>query len=451
MNYQQALLKLTSIGQSHLLKYWESLTPPQREEFLEQIARLDIDVFNKQKQLLKQNTISQRQIEPFKNYHFAGNLADQKRGKELIAQGLMGCLMVAGGQATRLQLNGPKGMFPVTNVKHKSFFQLFAEKVAAAGKQAGRPLFLAIMTSPLNHFETVNFFENHNFFGLNKEHIFFFSQEMLPFLNREGQLFLETPYHMAEGPDGNGSALKHFYDKGIWDHWRQQGVKYLNFILVDNPLADPFDAELLGAHWRLQSDITVKCTSRCNPQEKVGILAKEKGKATVVEYSEISATEREAVSADGQLDFLCANLSLFCFNMDFVQKSAKTQEMPLHLAFKTSKYLANDGMTHQAEKAIAWKFEKFIFDLLPLAEKVNALLYPRNFCFAPLKNLKGEDSLKTVQEALEKSDQRIFSEITGKHCNKTPIELAQDFYYPTPTLLAKWKGKEAPPEAYIEP
>ena len=49
---------------------------------------------------------------------------------------------------------------------------------------------------------------------------------------------------------------------------------------------------------------------------------------------------------------------------------------------------------------MAFKFEYFIFDLLPFAEKVEVLLYPRELCFCPLKNAEGENSPKTVEKAL---------------------------------------------------
>jgi UDP-N-acetylglucosamine/UDP-N-acetylgalactosamine diphosphorylase len=90
---------------------------------------------------------------------------------------------------------------------------------------------------------------------------------------------------------------------------------------------------------------------------------------------------------------------------------------------------------------MAWKFEKFIFDLLPAAQKVDALVYPRESCFAPLKNFSGNDSFATVAEAIERRDQQILSAITENNCDLSPLEISQDFYYPTPELLSKWKGK----------
>lgn len=440
VEYEQAYDKLKSIDQLHLLDTWSSLTPDQQALLLTQTQQLDSNVLHTQLNALKTSSVNPiPSLEPFHHYSAIGNDEDKARGQELISQGLMGCLIVAGGQGTRLGFNGPKGLFPISLIKHKSLFQLFAEKTLAASKLAKRSLPLAIMTSPLNHEETVNFFKENHFFGLQVSQVDFFSQGLLPFLDRDGKLFFDKEPIIAQGPNGNGFSLHHFYSSGLWKQWNKNGIRYLNYILVDNPLADPFDAELLGAHYRKESEITVKCTLKQNANEKVGVLVSSQDKVRVVEYSEMPENEKKATNLDGSLRHSCANLSLFCFSMDFIQSVAEKGLMPLHPVLK--KVGVGKEMT-------AWKFESYIFDLLPLAKKVHALLYPRESCFAPLKNLEGEDSVYTVQQALLKSDQRILSKITGIKPPEYPFELSQEFYYPTPELINTWKGK-TPTTNYI--
>ncbi len=122
----------------------------------------------------------------------------------------------------------------------------------------------------------------------------FFMQETLPLLDQTGRLFLEDAYMLAEGPAGNGGALHHFYHSGLYQKWHGQGIRHLNFVLVDNPLADPFDAELLGCQERSRNDITVKCTKRCDAHEKVGLLALQDKHPILVEYSELPENEPTA-------------------------------------------------------------------------------------------------------------------------------------------------------------
>lgn len=393
--------------------------------------------------IFQQESESQVELEPFQDFFKSGSDSDFVLGKQLISRGKVGCLIIAGGQGTRLRHSGPKGTFPVTIVKNKSLFQVFAEKVHAAGKQAMRKLPLAIMTSSNNHAETVQFFEDHHYFGLEPRQVVFFMQKDLPFLNKDGELFLDHEGKIAMGPDGNAASLKQFYDTGIWSNWQQQGVQFINFILIDNPLADPFDAELVGFHYRQEADIAMKCIEREDPMEKVGVIVKKNGKVHVVEYSEISEEERMAREVSGDLKHRCANISLFSFTMDFIREIGKHHygKLPYHKAWKAI----------PLSEKMAWKFEKFIFDVLPYAEKIQALLVPRQECFAPLKNAEGRDSIEHVQAALLQRDRQIFSAITGHNVESQAFELDPQFYYPTLELLHKWRGHSLPRTSYIEP
>lgn len=367
MEYKRAWDIISSIGQTHVLKYWDSLTHKQKQRFANQIELLDLPTLQLQQQLVNVPVnIPTHKLTAFDEYSNSGNERDQQRGIDLIGMGQVGCLVVAGGQGTRLRIDGPKGICPVSPVKKKTLFQLIAEKTLAAGKRAGRQLPLAIMTSPANHEATVAFFQENNLFGLTHRQLTFFQQGMLPLLDTHGNLFLDSHESFSEGPDGNGSALQQFYKQGLWDRWHYSGVRFVNFILVDNALADPFDAELIGYLDRLQSDVAVKATTRRNAEEKVGVLAKEGNKTVVVEYSELNEQDRTATDDQGNLRFPIANISLFAFTMDFIRSVASAQKpMPLHKAFKAVKHLDNAGRIVKAQEPMSWKFEKFIFDVLP--------------------------------------------------------------------------------------
>lgn len=436
MNYNQALEKLETIQQTHLLHYWKNLADDEQFNLLGQIENLDVALFRKQQEILKNPPqLSLAPFEPFKDYYEIGSADDVALGNHAIAEGRMGCLIVAGGQGTRLKLNGPKGMYPITNVKHKSLFQLFIEKIQAASRQVHRPLKIAIMTSPLNHEMTKTYFNAHENFGLKKGQLDIFPQNMLPFLDVNGNLFLEDKGRIAEGPDGNGSALHNFWNQGMGPIWKEQGIEYVNFILIDNPLADPFDAELLGFHMRHQNSITVKCARKLSPEEKVGVLVMQEDHVKVIEYTEMPEKERNRTNSEGSLEHECANISLFCISLSFIESLCKTHTpLPLHTALKSA-----PSMLDKEHKA--WKFEHYIFDVLPLTSNVKALLYPREKCFAPLKNLEGMDSPETVKKALLMQDRRIIENLLGREAPKGVFELSQDFYYPTDTFLEIWKTK----------
>jgi len=293
--------------------------------------------------------------------NYSGNTQDQLRGKELIQQGKVGCIILAGGQGTRLGFDGPKGCMIVTS-SGKSLFQLFCERAQGP---------ICIMTSPLNHIQTVDFFEKNHFFNLDPSQVSFFQQEMLPLLDDQFQPTQEV------GPDGNGHALHHFYRSGLWKKWHDLGIEYLNVIFVDNALADPFDPELVGLASRKNVDAILKAVPRLSAQEKMGMVTMQNGKLKVIEYFEISQNTISALSSTG----------MFCLSMSFIHYLTQElkAEFPLHLARKKG----------------LWKRERFLFDLLDFARSGAVLVCERDKIYCPLKNASGEHSLETVRLKLD--------------------------------------------------
>lgn len=343
---------------------------------------------------------------------------DTATGKLKGEVGNVGCIILSGGQGTRMASPEAKALLPVSVVRKKCLLQLFCEKREAASKKVGFRLPLAIMTSPLNHEKISSYLQKHHW-----ENVDLFSQEMLPFLNDQGNWFFEAPGKIAQGPDGNGYALKLFYRSGLWEKWKKAGIEAVNIVQIDNPLADPYDAELAAYHFEQKADVTIKAAFRESPSEKVGAIGLQNGKVAIVEYSEL----------ENAAPFTVANIGLFCMSMKFIEKIASIT-LPWHLARK------ND----------AWKFETFIFDLLNYADKVKVLVYPREEVYSPLKNASGEKSLQTVQASLLAEERKILEKLSGASLSNRVIELDAAFHYPTPELLQKWKGKQLPEQDYID-
>ncbi|MCB1149653.1 MAG: UTP--glucose-1-phosphate uridylyltransferase, partial [Chlamydiia bacterium] len=265
----------------------------------------------------------------------------------------------------------------------------------------------------------------HGNFGLSKEQLSFFVQGELPFLSESGEPLVKEDGSFVMGPDGNGKCLHALATSGILQKWKERGVQYINIILVDNPLAVPFDAELLGWHAHLGGDVVVKCVPRDNPEEKVGVLVSEEEKIKVIEYSEMP---KEAMRDTAKYPY--ANISLFSVTMDFAEKVAN-KELPLHKAYKPA--ATNEGIVN------GWKFEYFIFDFLPFAS-AHLLVYPRSEIFAPLKAKEGSNSPEEVKKSLEAYERTLFESVTGLKAPKGPLELDAQFYYPTPALKGAWKS-----------
>jgi len=440
---------IEALHQPQILTYWESLSNPEKQSLVRQIEMIDENLLEKLRGVIGKEISGQKTIKPLKQYLVSGSKENRAIGHELIAKGKVGCLIMAGGMGTRLKFDGPKGMYPLSQFKKKTPFQLFAERIKAAEKLYGCELPVTVMTSSLNDQVTREFFQQHERFGLSEEQLDFFMQGNLPFLSQQGDLFLDAPGHIAEGPNGNGELLHFFFRSGIWQKWKDQGVDYVNIVLIDNPLADPFDAELIGTQFVEGCDLLVKGTEREDPKERVGVLVRIGDQVHVVEYSEMKPEDMEAVAPSGELAYPCANLSLFSVTMDFIER-AQESDLPIHRAFKALPFLDSTGALVHPERPNAWKFEKFIFDVFPYGN-VAVILYPREDCFAPLKNKEGKDSPEAVLQAIQNFDRRVFEKISGLPPSNRPFELDPEFYYPTPDLIETWKGRELPNLNYINP
>lgn len=375
--------------------------------------------------------------------HRLEKLEVEQLGFEALDRGEVASIIVAGGMGTRLGWSGPKGTYPVTQLLGKSLFQLFAEKTGAASKRSNRRLHLAVMTSPLNHEVTKSYFERHDFFGLHPSQVALFQQHMIPMLDEKGETFLAENGETAFGPDGNGYALHHLKRTGVLDLWRRSGVKWITFVQVDNALADPFDASLVGFAINKKLDCAIKSIMRDSPQEKVGILVEVDGKVQVVEYSEVPDVIRLAKRKDSEkLLYPCANISSYCFSVDFVEKAA-TLTLPLHCAWKKVKALHDPSLN-------ACKFEAFIFDLLPYANS-EVVLYPRSLCFAPIKNSTGNNSPEDAKRALQERDRELLKFITGQPAPSHPFEVDQSFYYLNAGLKDRLRGRRSFESTYLVP
>ncbi|MGK5594460.1 MAG: UTP--glucose-1-phosphate uridylyltransferase [Parachlamydiaceae bacterium] len=420
-----------------LLSRWGH-PPLLNHSVAQEIRTINLDLLAKQQKVLKNLPLQPLGIHPVNTYRYVDETSCPTLGEKLLNQGAVGCLIVAGGQGSRAGFSQPKALFPISNVKHKSFLQIFCEKTLAASKLGGKALPLAIMTSSQNHDEIHRFLIQNNYFGLEENQVDLFKQGSLPFLDETGQIFLSNENHIAMGPNGNGCALKEFINQGIWKKWHQKGINVVSFVMIDNPLAEPFDLHLIHEHVTSKVEITWKCVLRESPEEKVGLIAKKGTHLTIAEYSEVPEATAKRLDL-----YPLANISLFMINMETII-SLNDQELPLHAALKkTQKYSQKAKMS---KPTMAWKFEYFIFDILNFSDHVSLLVYPRSSCFAPVKS---SNDVTFAQAMLLARDREVFSRVTGCAPPDHHFELDPQFYYPTRELKRHWQGKQAPSLPYI--
>ena len=204
-------------NQGQVFSHFDALPPAGRERLLAEAAEIDLaEVERLTRTLLHAGTAgadySGLQPAPYERLPENGGSAPdwaaaKSAGEAALRAGRVAAFTVAGGQGTRLGYDGPKGTFAVTPLRRKPLFQVFAEKILAAGRRYGRPLHWFIMTSHQNHAATEAFFAAHRHFGLDPARVHFFRQGRMPAVDYTGKIMLEARDAIALSPDGHGGSL----------------------------------------------------------------------------------------------------------------------------------------------------------------------------------------------------------------------------------------------------
>jgi len=400
--------KLAPRDQMHVFRWWDELDNAQRRHLLGQLEsiawdQLDPIIASHVQEAPKRDI--PRDLRPaavlprvpdqhwLKRYRGA-----EKRARQLLKRGAVAAFTVAGGQATRLGVDVPKGTIPVTPVGDRSLFELFAGMVWTAGAKYGSAVPWYIMTSEANHAATVNYFREHNHFGLPPDDVTFFQQGMLPAFTRDGRLILDEKHSLAMAPDGHGGALKALVRSGAVRDMQKRGVEMISYFQVDNPLVKPFDPLFLGLHDEIGSEMSTKVARKADDLERVGNVCMADGRVVVIEYSEFPEELARARNADGSRMFDAANLAIHVLGVDFVSRVAgESFQLPFRRAEKAVPFVNESGRRVLPDRPNAVKLETFVFDALPLAKNPLVLDTDRQEEFSPVKNATGPDSLGTAK------------------------------------------------------
>jgi len=400
--------KIFREGQEHVFRFWNELSYHSRVKFLNQLREIDFPLLRELRGKCLKKEPPAAKLEPIKAIPIPKTEAQQeaanrakKIGKKLVREGRIGAFLVAGGQATRLGFDGPKGIYPIGPVSGKSLFQMHAEKILAESRYYGVRIPWYIMTSETNDEATRKFFQDEKFFGLPEEDIFFMKQRMLPALDEKGKLILDKKDHIFVGPNGHGGALLAMVESGAVDDMHRRGIEILSYFQVDNVLIKIIDPVFIGYHFQAKAEMSSKMLKKRDPFEKLGVFGKIDGKLRVIEYSDLKPEDAKAQNPDGSLKYSAGSIAVHLINVSFVESEVRGGfKFPYHVAHKKIPYLSDKGETVFPEKPNGYKFETFIFDAL--SDTTNSVIMEvvREEEFSPVKNREGEDSPKTAKKDL---------------------------------------------------
>ena len=436
-------------GQQHLLHGWDRLTPAERAAFAEQVRGIDfahLAALHAKRDEAAASLPPRERIKPLSVE--APSPAAAATGEAALRRGEVAVLVVAGGQGTRLGFDHPKGMFAVGPVSGATLFRIHAEKVLALSRRYGKPVPFLVMTSTATHADTVAYFEAERFFDLPPDQVHFFQQGTMPALDlATGRLLLDAPGKLAVSPNGHGGTLTALADSGLLAKLKAAGVRHVFYFQVDNPLVSVCDPAFVGRHVETAAEVSSRVVFKEQPEEKVGVLAEVGGRCGIIEYSDMPADMAGERAADGTLAFRAGNPAIHLFSVEFLERVTTGRgRLAYHLARKKVPHFdpVSQATVTPAEPN-ALKFELFVFDALPLADRWLAVEAKREDEFAPLKNASGPDSLETVQAAMTARARRWLTAAGATVATDAVVEISPRF-----ALDADEVKMKLPPGAVVE-
>ena len=460
--------RFQSYNQFQVFKFWDRLNSDQRLSLIRQADKIDmwklsenlhallfIDMGNNQRVGEK---ISPLNYIPLPQDETGNSRWDDayRIGEQVLSEHRVAVLTVAGGQGTRLGFEGPKGTFEVSPVSNKSLFQILAEKIKAAEKRYGYSIHWFIMTSDRNHNETLTFFGKRDSFGLRNVH--FIKQGLMPAVDFNGKILLESPGVIAMHPDGHGGAFRALVSSGGCSILEEQGIDVVNYTQVDNPLVNVIDPSFIGFHVKSNSEMSSRMVFKNFPEEKLGLFCSLNGRPYVLEYCDFASEKFFREAAQENLLYKTGNAGIHILNRDFIKKlGVENTRCPLalHPVKKKIPTINDNGIPFDPEVPNGIKFEKFVFDALEFAQNPIVVEGNRKEIFSPVKNSKGLDSPETCK----KDQLRLFAKWLSEAGADIPtdatgeppfnIEISPSFADNEREFLRKWNCLETKP-AIIE-
>ena len=401
-------------GQAHVLRFWDRLADDERKSLEAQVDALDFAALARMRQMLAARGASGAAEAAEPEPAPVETLADgpelgvvRERGESELRAGRVAVVLVAGGQGSRLGFDGPKGAFPVGPVTNRPLFFFHARKILALSRRYGAPVPFYVMTSEANDAATRAFFAENGFFGLPEGDVFFFRQGMWPALDPEGRIILDAPGHIFMSPDGHGGILAALKSSGALADMARRGITTAFYFQVDNPLVEIADPAFIGLHLLRGADISIKVCAKRDPQEGLGMVVVRDGRFAMVEYSELTEKQKNRRRADGDLYYKFGSVAIHVFDVGFLAREAEAP-LPLHIAHKKIPVCGPDGRVVKPDAPNGYKFEKFVFDVIPDARVVVNLAFDRADEFSPVKNASGDDSPDTCRRDLQAKWARWF-------------------------------------------
>lgn len=403
MNVNDTIAVLDEHGQVKIAERLKHMDASSQKKICSQVAKIDWDVIEGIK-CKEKDVQAEREVSPIDAIELKDIEINKESymtaGTKAIKDGKVAAVLLAGGQGTRLGLDKPKGTLNVGVNKELYLFEQLINNLLDVVSLTGAWVPLYIMTSDKNHTDTVDFFESHKYFGYDKDFVKFFVQNMVPSVDYDGNLYMESEDSLSMSPNGNGGWFLSMISAGLDEDMRSKGIEWINVFAVDNILQRIADPAFIGATIMSGSECGSKVVRKVSPDEKVGVMCRVNGHPSIIEYYEMPQELSCQTRKDGELTYGFGVILNYLFSFDMLCRIAD-KKLPLHIVEKKIPYINDEGEFIKPETPNGYKFETLVLDMVQMMDKCIAYEVVREKEFAPIKNKTGKDSLESARELLK--------------------------------------------------
>lgn len=404
MNKYRSVVKLLrKYNQEQVLAFYNTLPKEEKELLLDQVLNIDfeklISLYNEFQKDVSYTDAVITPLEHVEETKLSSYIKSKyiKKGEEIIENGGLAVITLAGGQGTRLGLSLPKGFFEVETNPKKSLFQIQCETLQMANIKYNTVIHWYIMTSPDNDSITKVYFEDKKYFGYGKENVTFFKQDTLPVLDFNSKLILDKAYKVKEVSNGNGDVFSSLQRYGLIEDMEKKGIKYVFIGGIDNILLKTVDPLFIGLCDIGNCKVASKTITKNENEKDEWVFARRDGKPSIVSSKRITKEMEDKKDENGKYLYKEINILAHLFSIDSLKLCANI-DLPYHLAEKKNDYLNDEGVKIMPKSPNTYKYEQFIFDVFPYFDNILLLSVKRKREFAPIKSFTG---IHTPERALE--------------------------------------------------
>lgn len=401
MNFQTLLNMLKCYNQEQLLNFYKEISFIKKIKLINDIKKIDFKFMNE----LYKNSFFDEEIDINKisnlkcidSSNYKNNKDYNKIGKKVVKNNEYAVVIMAGGNASRMNVNVPKGCFEFeVNNRKISLFEIFISQLKKINKELGIYINIYIMTSNSNYKKTVNFFKKKNFFNYPKKNIIFFKQHSLPILDKDGKILLKNKYRVLFGPNGNGDVFLSLKRNNLIKNMKSKNIKYILFSTVDNILTNLVDFNFIGAMISNKYNLATKTLFKEDEKDKSWVFCKYNNKPYMLPSSYINESISNMKDKYNNYMYRDTNITYHLLSIDEVEKLS-TINLKYHRAFKKTSFMNLDGNIIVPEKQNSFKFERFIFDSFYYCDDM-LLCRVNKDEFCPIKN---DEDIKLAVEKIK--------------------------------------------------